>query len=235
MKKKKKALMVFIFTYILVITYTNDVSIGQESVYTSPKTTFEIGTNVTFSVYSTAPLIWNANQYENFTMYYNATGLPTGENITLVTISIYYNIPNDPHKKQARVLAPQFNLTEENQQYEVLTSFPPPSEADEFNLTIEIVASSTSFPENQLFEAEFPGDETYIEVKESLVLPIINLPGFPNIETFVRWIFIFLVALIIIALPAIFVASFKLKETIQSRSKKPKKEKRRNKKGEDKK
>ncbi|MBY9001593.1 MAG: hypothetical protein KGD64_11790 [Candidatus Heimdallarchaeota archaeon] len=216
MKKKYTFILIFILTNMIASSHLNNVSLGQESVYTSPKITLEINEETNFTVYSTAPLTWELNDYQNFTIYVNSTGIPLGDNITLVSISIYYNIPNDPHRQQARILTPQVNLTGVNQQYESISALRPPSDADEFNITIEIVAQSTSVPDNQLFETQFPGDETYIDIQKDLVLPVINLPGFPNIETFTRWIFIFCVAFVIISLPAIFVASFKIQEAVKT-------------------
>ncbi len=224
MKKISKTIIIILLVNIPILAFTSYDSISQESVYTSPKETLEINGNTTFTVYSTAPLTWESSSHENYTIYFNSTGVPSGENITLVSVSIYYNIPDDPHRQQARILTPQVNLTGVNQQYEILSSLRTPSDADEFNITIEIIARSTSEPENQLFEAQFPGDGIYIEIKEDLVLPVINLPGFPDIETFLRWIFIFGVAFVIISLPAIFVASFKIQELVKTRKKSGKKE-----------
>ncbi len=224
MKKVSKIIIIILLVNIPVLAFTSYVSISQESVYTSPKETLEINGDTNFTVYSTAPLTWELNGHENYTIYFNSTGVPSGENITLVSVSIYYNIPDDPHRQQARILTPQVNLTGVNQQYEILSSLKPPSDADEFNITIEIIAKSTSKPENLLFEAQFPGDEIYIDIKKDLVLPVINLPGFPDIETFARWIFIFAVAFVIISLPAIFVASFKIQELVKTRKKGGKKE-----------
>jgi hypothetical protein len=225
MKKVSKIIMIILLVNIPVLGFTGYVSLSQdESVYTSPRETLEINEDTNFTVYSTAPLTWESSSQENYTIYFNSTGVPVGENITLVSVSIYYNIPDDPHRQQARILTPQVNLTGVNQQYEILNSLRPPSDADEFNITIEIIARSTSDPENQLFEAQFPGDGIYIDIKEDLVLPVINLPGFPDIETFLRWIFIFGVAFVIISLPAIFVASFKIQELVKTRKKSGKKE-----------
>jgi len=225
MKKVSKIIIIILLVNIPVLAFTSYVSMSQESVYTSPKKTLEINGDTNFTVYSTAPLTWELNGHENFTIYFNSTGVPSGENITLVSVSIYYNIPDNPHRQQARILTPQVNLTGVNQQYEILSSLSPPSDADEFNITIEIIAKSTSEPENQLFEAQFPGDGIYIDIKKDLVLPVINLPGFPDIETFARWIFIFAVAFIIISLPSIFVASFKIQELVKTRKKGGQKEK----------
>ncbi len=224
MKKVSKIIVFILLINILTLDFTSYVSISQESVYTSPKETLEINGDTNFTVYSTAPLTWESNSQTNYTVYFNSTGVPLGENITLVSVAIYYNIPDNPHRQQARILTPQVNLTGVNQQYEILSSLRPPSDADEFNITIEIVARSTSEPENKLFETQFPGDGIYIDIKTDLVLPVINLPGFPNIETFARWIFIFAVAFVIISLPAIFVVSFKIQDFVKTRKKSGKKE-----------
>ncbi len=225
MKKVSKIIVIILLVNILALAFTSYISISQESVYTSPKDTMEINGDTNFTVYSTAPLTWESNGQENYTIYFNSTGVPVGENITLVSVSIYYNVPDNPHRELARVVTPQVNLTGINQQYEILSTLRPPSDADEFNITIEIIARSTSEPENQLFDAQFPGDGIYIDIQSDLVLPIINLPGFPDIETFARWIFIFAVAFVIISLPSIFVAVFKIQEYVKTREKGGKKEK----------
>jgi hypothetical protein len=173
-----------------------------------------------FTVQSAAPLTWNQNQRVNLTIEIEATGLPVGENISISTISIYYNIPDDPHKKYQTSIVPRNNFTELNQVQIFNSSLFAPDETKEFNITMEFIVFSTSIPENQFFEAVFPGDVEYIEVKEDRALPIINLPGFPDGQTFSRWIFIFAISFILIAMPSIFVASFKIKEVIQNRSKK---------------
>ena len=218
MKKISKVIVLIILVNILSLAFTSSISISQESVFTSPKETIEINGDTNFTVYSTASLTWKANNYENYTIYFNSTGVPLGENITLVSVSIYYKIPDDPHKQQARILTPQVNLTGINQQYEILSTLRPPSDAEEFNITLEIIAGSTSEPDS-LYEAQFPGSGIYIDIQEDVVLPVIGLPGFPDIGTFLRWIFIFGVAFVIIALPSIFVASFKIQELVKTRKK----------------
>ena len=223
MKKISKIIIIILLVNIPILAFTSHVSMSQDSVYTSPKETMEINGDTNFTVYSTASLTWELNSQENYTIYFNSTGVPVGENITLVTVAIYYNIPKKERVIATPILTPQINFTGVNQQYEILSVLRPPSDADEFNITIEIVACSTSEPENQQFNAQFPGDREYIDITKNLVLPA--LPGFPDIETFARWIFIFSVAFVIISLPAIFVASFKIQELVKARKKSGKKKK----------
>jgi hypothetical protein len=222
--RKRRQSILFISIIILSSFFTFNVA-AQDSVYTSPKTTFVLDSNTNFTVQSAAALTWNLNQRENLSIEIEATGLPSGENISIVTISIYYNIPDDPHKKYQTSVVPKENFTEVNQVQIYNSSLFAPDETNEFNITIEIVAFSTSIPDNQFYEAEFPGDVEYIEVKEDRALPIINLPGFPDAQTFSRWIFIFALSFILIAMPSIFVAAFKIKDALGNRKKKGGKEK----------
>ena len=208
-----------ILVIIIGSHYAFDI-LAQDSVYTSPKSTFAIDSNTNFTVQSAAPLTWNLNQRVNLTIEIEATGLTVGENISISTISIYYNIPDDPHKKYQTSIVPKDNFTEVNQIQAFNSSLFAPDDTNEFNITIELIVFSTSIPENQFFEAAFPGDIEYIEVEEDKALPIINLPGFPDGQTFARWIFIFAISFILIAMPSIFVASFKVKEAFQNRRKK---------------
>lgn len=223
--KIQKGVQTILLISILILGgyFVYDIT-AQDSVYTSPKSTLVLDSNTNFTVQSAAALTWNLNQRENLSIEVEATGLPSGENISIVTISIYYNIPDDPHKKYQVSIVPKNNFTELHQVQTFNTSLFAPDETTEFNITIEIVAFSTSIPENQFFETEFPGDVEYIEVKEDRVLPIINLPGFPDAQTFSRWIFIFAIAFILIAMPTFFAASFKIKDAIENRKKKGGKE-----------
>ena len=72
---------------------------------------------------------------------------------------------------------------------------------------------------------EFPGDLPYIEVEDTSANPIINLPGFPESRTFWRWILIFFLAMIIMTLPASYVAFVKIQQNLKSRKKKGAKKK----------
>ncbi|MHA2357399.1 MAG: hypothetical protein ACXABK_01345 [Candidatus Heimdallarchaeaceae archaeon] len=220
MKNKGKLLVSVLLVMMITTSIIALISKGQESVYTSPKTTLSLDSNTNFTIQSAAPLTWNLNQFVNFTIYLNVTGLPFGENLTISSIAIYFNIPDDPHRKFITSIAPRNNFTELNQQQIFNTSLTAPTDTDEFNITMNFVAFSTSLPENQAFEVQFPGDIEYISVKQDVVLPIINLPGFPNVETFWRWFFIFIVSLILIGMPGILAASFKLQEVVMDRKKK---------------
>jgi len=220
MKHHKGVKFVLLVSVIVIGNFFAFDILAQDSVYTSPKSTFVVDSNTNFTVQSAAPLTWNLNQQVNLTIEIEATGLPVGENISIETISIYFNIPDDPHKKYQTSIVPRNNFTELDQVQTFNSSLFAPEDTKEFNITLEFVVYSTSIPDNQFFEAEFPGDVEYIEVEEDRTLPIINLPGFPDAQTFSRWIFIFALSFILIAMPSIFVASFKIKDAMQSRSKK---------------
>lgn len=220
MKYHKGLKTILLVSVIIIGSYFAFDILAQESVYTSPKTTFSMDSYTNFTVQSAAPLTWNLNVRVNLTIEIEATGLQVGENISIATISVYFNIPDDPHKKYQSSIVPKNNFTELNQVQIFNASLFAPDDTKEFNITLEFVVFSTSIPENQFFEADFPGDVEYIEVEEDRTLPIINLPGFPDAQTFSRWIFIFAISFILIAMPSIFVASFKIKDVIQNRSKK---------------
>ncbi|MCG3222777.1 MAG: hypothetical protein H7641_15465 [Candidatus Heimdallarchaeota archaeon] len=220
MKYHKGVKFVLLISVIIIGNFFAFDILAQDSVYTSPKSTFVIDSNTNFTVQSAAPLTWDLNQRVNLTIEIEATGLPVGENISIATISIYFNIPEDPHKKYQTSIVPSNNFTELDQVQIFNSSLFAPDDTKEFNITLEFVVFSTSIPENQFFEAEFPGDVEYIEVEEDRTLPIINLPGFPDAQTFSRWIFIFAISFILIAMPSIFVASFKIKDVMRNRSKK---------------
>jgi hypothetical protein len=150
----------------------------------------------------------------------NATGLPSGENITINIITVYFDSPDYTSRKQKHAFTPRTNLTETDRHLEQRTTLYAPDDVEEkFNITIVILAQSTNVTEDQVFEAYFPGDEPHIEVTKDLVLPIINLPGFPDIATFGRWIFIFAIAFILVSFPSVLVVSFKIKEISQRRKK----------------
>lgn len=224
MRIKSKILYLIFVSLLIGCFYPIYESVGQESVYTSPTYSFEMDENTNFTVVSQAPLTWQQYQYENITVTIRVSGLPVGENLSLTLVSFLYNYPDDPvpHSYGSEII--NQNLTNIDETYKFNKTLLPPDQ-DRFNITIKIIANSTGVPYAQEFFAEFPGDEPYIEVKKSRALPVINLPGFPDPQTFVRWIFIFLVIVGIISLPSIFVASMKIKERLRKRTKKGEDEK----------
>ncbi len=219
--KRSKKLVVTLFVLVLFASlFVNPDSYAQEGVYYSPTTTFELNDNTNFTVYSTAPLTWTLNSAVNFTVYLNATGIPSGENITIEILTVYFDSPDYTSRRQKHAFTPRINLTETNRELEQRTTLYAPDDVDKhFNITIVIIAHSTNVTVEQVYEADFPGDEPYIEVKKDIVLPVINLPGFPDIATFGRWIFIFGISFALIAFPSILVVGFKTKEFIEKRKK----------------
>ena len=218
MRKSKQLIVIFILLTLFTSIIVNLESIAQEGVYYSPTSIFELNNETNFTVYSTAPLTWTLNSAVNFSVYLNATGLPSGENITVELITVYFDSPDYTYRKQKHAFTPMINLTETQRELEQRTTLYAPDDVDKyFNISIIILAHSTNVTKNEPYEAEFPGDVEYIEVKKNIVLPIINLPGFPAADTFLRWIFIFGVAFILISMPSIFVASFKIKEIVERR------------------
>ena len=224
MKNKSKILYLVLITLFVGSIYPINYTVGQDGVYTSPTYSFEFDSNTNFTVVSRAPLTWEQYQYENVSVTLKATGLGLGENISITLVSFIFNYPDDPLPHSSGTEIVNQNFTTINQIYEFNKTFVPPDQ-DRFNITIKIIANSASFPSSQEFFAEFPGDQPYIEVKKSKALPIINLPGFPDPQTFIRWIFIFLVIIGIIALPSIFVGFKKVQETAKGKKKKKEDEK----------
>ncbi|MHA1667936.1 MAG: hypothetical protein ACTSX6_02120 [Candidatus Heimdallarchaeaceae archaeon] len=225
MRLKKGVLLFFTLTIMIVFAYPVYISIGQEDIHESPLTTFYVDDVTNFTFYSSAPLKWKQYSPVNLTIYINSTGLPTDVNLTIISISIFYNITDNTHGQLETILTPNTNMTKVNQLLELRKTLLAPNDADSFTITFIILAKSTLVPENQVFRAYFPGDENTIEVKKEAVLPIINLPGFPDSQTFLRWIFIFFIVLVLIAFPGIFVASFKIKEKLDLKKKKGEKKK----------
>ena len=220
MKFSKLIISLFVLTATLsTLTIPIEV-VGEETGYTSPPNFFQIEGDTNFTAYAVAPLSWELDKPVNLTLYINVTVLPEGSNMSIVILSYYYNLPNSPVRKHQKSSTPNVMMTETNQQFVDIASLYAPDDVEEFNITIEIIANSSSSPENQEFEMEFPGDLPYIEVEDTSANPIINLPGFPESRTFWRWILIFFVAMIIMTLPTSYVAFVKIQQNLKSRKKK---------------
>ncbi len=225
MKFSKLIISLFVLTTTLSTLSIPIGVLGEETGYTSPLNFFQIGGDTNFTAYVVAPLSWELNKPVNLTLYINVTVLPEGSNMTIVSLSYSYNLPNSPYPIYQTPSTPNEMITEANQQVVDRKILRAPSDVEEFNITIKIIANSSSSPENQEFEMEFPGDLPYIEVEDTSANPIINLPGFPESRTFWRWILIFFVAMIIMTLPASYVAFMKIQQNLKSRKKKGAKKK----------
>lgn len=225
MKFSKLIIPLFVLTAILSTLTIPIGVVGEETGYTSPLNFFQIGEDTNFTAYAVAPLSWELNKPVNLTLYINVTVLPEGSNMSIVSLSYWYNLPNSPYPDYQPASTPNVMVTEVNQQVVVRKTLLAPSDVEEFNITIRIIANSSSSPDNQEFEMEFPGDLSYIEVEDTSANPIINLPGFPESRTFWRWILIFFVAMIIMTLPASCVAFMKIQQNLKSRKKKGAKKK----------
>ncbi len=213
MKLKKPIRNLLIITVLVLSIFLILPTEGQESVYTSPTYRFEIDENTNFTVVSRAPLSWEENVGVNFSITLEAkTGeIPPGENITITYVDITYVYPDN--ETEARYLhAEDFMLNETIQIYHINTTLLAPNDYNLFNISIEIIAHSSLQPEDTLYIAYFPGDRSYIQVERGAALPIINLPGFPDPQTFVRWIFVFVVILLIMITPSLFVGIPKMGE-----------------------
>ncbi len=203
--KLKKPILYFIFITILVSTVvTINPLRGQDSVYTSPTYRFEIDEFTNFTVVSKSPLSWEENTDVNFNITFGANNIQPGYNITITYVDITYVYPDN--ETEARYLhADDFMLNETNQEYFINTTLVAPADYNLFNISIEILAHSSSYPSDTLFIAQFPGDKSYIQVEREGANPIINLPGFPDPLTFARWIIIFLVIFLVMITPALFI------------------------------
>ena len=136
MKNHKGVQSILFISIIILSSFFTFYVTAQDSVYTSPKSTFILDSNTNFTVQSAAALTWNLNQRENLSIEIEATGLPSGENISIVTISIYYNIPDDPHKKYQTSIVPKDNFTEVNQVQIFNSSLFAPDETSDFNIIL---------------------------------------------------------------------------------------------------
>ncbi|MCE7741532.1 MAG: hypothetical protein GOP50_03650 [Candidatus Heimdallarchaeota archaeon] len=204
MKLKKLTLNLILITILaLTILPINQVK-GQESVYTSPTYRFEIDENSNFTVVSRAPLSWEENVGVNFSITFGAANIQSGYNISITYVDITYVYPDN--ETEARYLhAEDFVLNETIQAYNINTTLIAPADYNLFNISIEIIAKSSSHPLDSLFIAQFPGDKSYIQVERGDANPIINLPGFPDPQTFVRWIIIFVFIFLVMITPALFI------------------------------
>lgn len=220
MKFSKLIIPLFVLTAILSTLTIPIGVVGEETGYTSPLNFFQIGEDTNFTAYAVAPLSWELNKPVNLTLYINVTVLPEGSNMSIVSLSYWYNLPNSPYPDYQPASIPNVMVTEVNQQVVDRKTLFAPLDVEEFNITIRIIANSSSSPENQEFEMEFPGDLPYIEVEDTSANPIINLPGFPETRTFWRWILIFFVTMIIMTLPASSVAFMKIQQNLKKRKKK---------------
>lgn len=225
MKFSKLIILLFVLTATLSTLSIPIGVVGEETGYTSPLNFFQIGGDTNFTAYVVAPLSWELNKPVNLTLYINITVLPEDSNISIISLSYRYNLPNSPYPIHQPTSIPNVIVTEANQQVVDRKTLSAPSDVEEFNITIKIIANSSSSPDNQVFEMEFPGDLQYIEVEDTSANPIINLPGFPESRTFWRWILIFFVAMIIMTLPASYVAFVKIQQNLKSRKKKGAKKK----------
>ncbi len=204
MKLKKPIIsLVLLSALVLTITTTNQ-SNGQSSVYTSPTYRFEFDPNTNFTVVSRAPLSWKENTNVNFNITFGANNIESGYNITITYVDITYVYPDN--QTEARYLHDgDFVLNETNKFYNINTTLIAPTDYNLFNISIEIIAHSSSYTEDTLFKAYFPGDKSYIQVERVGVNPVIKLPGFPDPQTFIRWIIIFLVVFVVMITPALFI------------------------------
>ncbi|RLG12211.1 hypothetical protein DRN69_06995, partial [Candidatus Pacearchaeota archaeon] len=136
-----------------------------------------------------------------------------------------YNIPGKQFPENQQISIIEDNLTYIGEEFNINQTRYAPENTDEFNITLSILAQTVNMTNTEEFSMDFPGkDEDNIIIKKNLVIPVINLPGFPNIETFSRWIIIFIVIQLIIMSPAILVLYFKIsKQKTRSRSQRKKK------------
>jgi hypothetical protein len=204
MKLRKTILILIVITFFsLLIIPTNPLK-GQESIYTSPTYRFELDGETNFTVVSRAPLSWEENVEKNFSITFGATNINVSHNISITYVDITYVYPDN--ETEARYLhAEDFVLNITNQVYNINTTLIAPNDYNLFNISIEIIAHSSTNSSDTLFIAYFPGDRSYIQVEREGVNPIINLPGFPDPLTFSRWIVIYIIILLVMITPALFV------------------------------
>lgn len=219
MTKRKIIQTMLLVVGLIVLSFQTLWVIAEDSSLFTVSDEFQVG-DESFAVNMTAPLKWKDTLAVNITFDIVSDTLNGNETITIITLSIYYSSPELPTRKFLEILTPDRNLTETQDSLSLNATVYAPVDISQFNMTVEIIAKSSTVTENQVYTIDFPGiEDMYIEVEKSAALPIINLPGFPNTETFGRWIVIFLLSFVGMGLPAIFVGTVKVTDYIKNRKK----------------
>ncbi len=226
MKLFTKIIIITLFCAMSFIIPLKPTMASEDNVWTSPVTEFQISEGTNFSIYTKGPTVWTFKRYTTLTYYFNATALASNDSITIISVSAGYNISGREFAdfKGGPVINETF--TEVNQAVNVSWEYIIEEEdVEDFFITLRITAKNSTMENNEDFYTIFPGRGEDIVVVTEIDLAIIDLPGFPNPETFIIWIIIFSILLISITLPALFTASFKTKNAIKRHRRENKKTK----------
>jgi hypothetical protein len=170
-----------------------------------------MGPNYEFSAFAQAPLIWYENS--NQTLYLNLTINTLPDNISSIEINaiifVIYSTDNDEDGVQVQggysSQTPQQSFNTIGEEVQLQQTFLPTALADTFFINVTILArtkGNITQGENNPYSFRFPQQETILIDRESNLVPLINLYGFPPSSFFEKWIPIYLSAIFIMAIPA---------------------------------
>ncbi|UJG42093.1 MAG: hypothetical protein K9W45_06435 [Candidatus Heimdallarchaeum aukensis] len=209
--KQVTKIIIFSMVVSLLLIQINNVN-AKETVFTATQI-IDINETTQITVSMAAPLTWEINTGINISVNIKLSKIAQNDSLFITYIKTEYNIPGKQFPEDQQITIIENNLTNIGEQISINQTRYAPENTDEFNITLSILAQTVNMTSTEEFSMDFPGKgEDNILVKKNLVLPIINLPGFPNIETFSRWIVIFVVIQLVIMSPALFVLYFKIKK-----------------------
>ncbi|MHA1115442.1 MAG: hypothetical protein ACTSRR_08090 [Candidatus Heimdallarchaeaceae archaeon] len=209
--KQVTKIIIFSMVVSLLLIQINNVN-AKETVFTATEI-IDINETTQITVSMAAPLTWEINTGINISVNIKLSKIAQNDSLFITYIKTEYNIPGKQFPEDQQITIIENNLTNIGEEININQTRYAPENTDEFNITLSILAQTVNMTSTEEFSMDFPGKgEDNILVKKNLVLPIINLPGFPNIETFSRWIVIFVVIQLVIMSPALFVLYFKIKK-----------------------
>ncbi|UJG44919.1 MAG: hypothetical protein K9W46_06990 [Candidatus Heimdallarchaeum endolithica] len=219
MKQITKFVIFSIFASLIIFQF-NNVN-AKETVFTATEI-IDINETTQITVSMAAPLTWEINTGINISVSIKLSQIAQNDSLFITYIKTEYNIPGKQFPENQQISIIEDNLTYIGEEFNINQTRYAPENTDEFNITLSILAQTVNMTNTEEFSMDFPGKgEDNIIIKKNLVIPVINLPGFPNIETFSRWIIIFIVIQLIIMSPAILVLYFKIsKQKTRSQRKK---------------
>ena len=202
--------IIFSIVVSLLLIQSNNVN-AKETVFTATEI-IDINETTQITVSMAAPLTWEINTGINISISIKLSQIAQNDSLFITYIKTEYNIPGKQFPENQQISIIENNLTYIGEEIDINQTRYAPENTDEFNITLSILAQTVNMTSTEEFSMDFPGKgEDNIIVKKNLVIPVINLPGFPNIETFSRWIVIFIIIQLIIMSPAILVLYFKIR------------------------
>lgn len=196
---------------LFIIIYSSIYSVQGQNLYLGITHEFNMGPNYEFSAFAQAPLIWYENS--NQTLYLNLTINTLPDNISSIEINaiifVIYSTDNDEDGVQVQggysSQTPQQSFNTIGEEVQLQQTFLPTALADTFFINVTILArtkGNITQGENNPYSFRFPQQETILIDRESNLVPLINLYGFPPSSFFEKWIPIYLSAIFIMAIPA---------------------------------